>query len=119
METRNCNISKNVLSGEDVDDNENRNTSSNEFEGETPVKSANGHVYTAKSGKKWNSVPPPSSRTRGANIFSKKVGPKVTVQTEIEAFELFFSEKIYATILQYTNKYGREQNANKGYDWKE
>lgn len=46
LETRNCDISQNVSSGEDVDGNDSRNTSSNEFEGETPVKSANGHVYT-------------------------------------------------------------------------
>ena len=47
LETRNCDISQNVSSGEDVDGNDSRNTSSNEFEGETPVKLANGHVYTA------------------------------------------------------------------------
>ena len=46
LETRSCDISQNVSSGEDVDGNDSRNTSSNEFEGETPVKSANGHVYT-------------------------------------------------------------------------
>ena len=46
LETRNCDISQNVSSGEDVDGNGSRNTSSNEFEGETPVKSANGLVYT-------------------------------------------------------------------------
>ena len=119
LETRNCNVSENVSSGEDVDDNDSRSTFFNKFVGETPVKLANGPVYTAKSGKKLNSVPPPSFHTRGADIFSKKVGPKVTDQTQIEVFELFLSGRIYTKILQNTNKYSREQSANEGCDWKE
>ena len=119
LERMNCNVSENVSSGEDVDDNGSRSTFFNKFEGETPVKLANRPVYTAKSGKKLNSVPRPSSHTQGADIFSKKVGPKVTEQTQIEAFELFLSGRIYTKILQYTNKHSREQSSNKGCDWKE
>ena len=84
LETRNCDISENLSSGEDVDGNDGRNNSSNKFQGETQVKSANRHVYTAKSGKKWKSVPPPSSHTRGANIFTKKVGPKVRPYSRVQ-----------------------------------
>ena len=49
----------------------------------------------------------------------KNVGSKVTVRTEIQIFKLFFSEKFYKTTLQYTKKHGREETANKEYDWKE
>ena len=84
LETRNCDISENLSSGEDVDGNDGRNNSSNKFQGETQVKSANRHVYTAKSGKKWKSVPPPSSHTGGANIFTKKVGPKVRPYSRVQ-----------------------------------
>ena len=96
-----------MSTGEDTNGNDSRNTSNNKFEGENLVKSANGHVHTTKSGKNWNSLPSPFFRTRGANIFSKKVGPKATVGTEIEVFELFFLETIYTTTLQYTNKHSR------------
>lgn len=49
----------------------------------------------------------------------KNVGSKVTVRTETQIFKLFFSEKFYKKILQYTKKQGREKIANKEYDWKE
>ena len=93
LETRNCDISENLSSGEDVDGNDARNNSSNKFHGETQVKSANRHVYTAKSGKKWKSVPPPSSHTRGANIFTKKVRPYSRVQFLLQEILRFNTTK--------------------------
>ena len=48
--------------------------------------------YNAKLGRKWVFTSPASSHIRGPKIFNKKPGPKVQVQNEIEAFELFATE---------------------------
>ena len=98
------------------DNDENENVRFNEPQDGTSIGE---NIYTAKSGKRWSPQPPPNSRTRGANIFSKKPGPKVAVQSEVEAFDLFFSEDMYATIVKYTNKHGREQHSDENSKWRD
>ena len=54
------------------------------------------------------------SHTRGANILA---GPKVQIQNEIEAFELFFFYKHATEDYEVYNKHGNDYS--KTYNWKD
>ena len=64
--------------------------------------------YKALSGRVWNDVPPPTSRTRSANLFTASPGPSVDVHNEKESMSQFITDEILNDIIKWTNKYGQK-----------
>ena len=69
--------------------------------------SVNVGFYIGKRERRWDENPPPPSRTRAANIFNGVEGPTTQVESESEAFHLFITDEMYATIIHNTNKHAR------------
>ena len=67
----------------------------------------------AKSGKKWSSFAPPTSRTNGTSIFNATKGSKAKVQNEAEASELFPSEVLYFDIVKYAKIYAKNYSESR------
>lgn len=62
------------------------------------------------------SADPPPSKTRACNIRHTKEGPRgeaKNVGSELEAFSCFIDNEILQTIIENTNKYGREYMSSK------
>ena len=70
-------------------------------------------LYTARNGKVFSSIPPPTSRTRAANIFTQKSGLKVSITNKLDAFEAFFTTQMFEIVVRETNAHGRRH----GNDW--
>ena len=52
----------------------------------------------SKSERRWSNTPPPTSRTRGSNIFTvSNWGVQISPQNKVECFDLFFSQLCYTT----------------------
>ena len=61
----------------------------------------------------FSSIPPPTSRTRAANIFTQKSGLKVSITNKLDAFEAFFTTQMFEIVVRETNAHGRRY----GKDW--
>ena len=74
--------------------------------------------YLGKSGRRWSNTPPPTSRTRGSNIFivsNREV--QISPPNKVECFDSFFSPAILHHILQYTNQHAAAHYARKKVQW--
>ena len=62
--------------------------------------------YSGKSGRRWSGTPPPTSRTRGCNIFTvDNWGVLISPQNKVECFDSFFPPAMLSHILKYTNQH--------------
>ena len=61
--------------------------------------------YFGKSRRRWSDTPPPTSRTRGCNIFTVgNWGALISTQNKVECFDSFFPPAMLSHIVKYTNQ---------------
>ena len=74
--------------------------------------------YLGKSGRRWLNTPPPTSRTRGSNIFTvSNWGVQISLQNKVKCFDSFFSPAMLHHILKYTNQHAAAHYARKKVKW--
>ena len=74
--------------------------------------------YFGKSGRRWSDTPPPTSRTRGCNIFTVgNWGVLISPQNKVECFDSFFPPAMLSHILKYTNQHAAAHYARKKVQW--
>ena len=79
---------------------------------------ASAEEYFGKSGRRWSDTPPPTSRTRGCNIFTVgNWGVLISPQNKVECFDSFFPPAMLSHILKYTNQHAAAHYARKKVQW--
>ena len=77
------------------------------------------HFYIGKDGETiWISVPPTSGKTKAKNLIKVLSGPKMAatdVQTEVDAFYLFITQRMIDDIVTNTNKYIHKKRTEVNY----
>ena len=107
--------SSDAIANENISDSESFSTS----ESLLSIASNNqSKEFKAKSGRKWSSVQPKTSRVRANNICDFRPGPTVTIQSMFEAFNCFITDNMLSKIARFTNQHASAYYNNKGEDWK-
>ena len=74
--------------------------------------------YLGKSGWRWSDTPPPTSRTRGSNIFAvSDWGVQISPQNKVKCFDSYFSPAMLRHILRYTNQPAAAHYVRKKVQW--
>ena len=74
--------------------------------------------YLGKSGRRWSNTSPPTSCTRGSNIFIvSNWGVQINPKNKVECFDSFFSPAMLHDILKYKNQHAAAHYARKKLQW--
>lgn len=90
---------------ENVNDDSSNGSSDKSSDSETTDEPT---FFIGGSGRQWSSNPPPVSRTRGPNVFTKREGPRGAarnVPDPHEAFSTFIPNSLLEDVVKYSNEY--------------